>query len=72
MGAGAILFDFDGVIVDSERLHWETMVEAMEKRQTQPALASGIITRPLAGIVLIQQPRRCPAKCSVPLSVSRS
>jgi len=25
----AILFDFDGVIVDSERLHHETMVEAM-------------------------------------------
>jgi beta-phosphoglucomutase len=26
---GAILFDFDGVLVDSERLHHETMVEAM-------------------------------------------
>ena len=25
----AVLFDFDGVIVDSERLHHETMVEAM-------------------------------------------
>jgi beta-phosphoglucomutase len=25
----AVLFDFDGVIVDSERLHYETMVEAM-------------------------------------------
>lgn len=30
MGApAAIIFDFDGVIVDSERLHHETMVEAM-------------------------------------------
>ena len=27
--AAAILFDFDGVIVDSERLHHETLVEAM-------------------------------------------
>ena len=26
----ALVFDFDGVIVDSERLHWETMVEGME------------------------------------------
>lgn len=26
----AILFDFDGVLVDSERLHHETMVEALE------------------------------------------
>jgi len=25
----AVLFDFDGVIVDSERLHHETMVAAM-------------------------------------------
>ena len=25
----AVLFDFDGVIVDSERLHYETMAEAM-------------------------------------------
>ena len=30
MGApAAVVFDFDGVIVDSERLHHETMVEAM-------------------------------------------
>ncbi|MGD9612564.1 MAG: HAD family hydrolase [Kiritimatiellia bacterium] len=28
-GPAAILFDFDGVLVDSERLHHETMVEAM-------------------------------------------
>lgn len=27
--AAAVIFDFDGVIVDSERLHHETMVEAM-------------------------------------------
>jgi beta-phosphoglucomutase len=26
----AVVFDFDGVIVDSERLHYQTMVEAME------------------------------------------
>ena len=25
----AVLFDFDGVIVDSERLHYETMAAAM-------------------------------------------
>jgi len=49
-----------------------TIVEAIENRQTHPALASGIITSPLAGIALIQQPNRCPAKCRVPLSDCRS
>jgi len=35
-----------------------TTVEAIENRQTHPALASGIITNPLAGIALIQHPSR--------------
>jgi hypothetical protein len=38
------------------------IVEAIENWQTHPALASGIITSPLAGMALIQQPSRCPAK----------
>ena len=33
-------------------------VAAMENRHRHPALASGTITRPLAGIELIQQPVR--------------
>ena len=47
-------------------------VEVSENRHAQPALASGMSSSPLAGIVLIQHPRRCPLKCRVPLSVSRS
>ena len=38
----------------------------------QPELASGTISRPLAGMKLIQQPGRCPPKCCVPKSLSRS
>jgi len=49
-----------------------TIVDEIENRQTQPALASGIMTNPPAGIALIQQPKRWPAKCRVPLSVSMS
>ena len=33
----AILFDFDGVIVDSERVHHETMVEAMDGEGIAPS-----------------------------------
>ena len=36
------------------------------------ALASGIITKPLPGIALTQQPNRWPAKWRVPLSLYRS
>ena len=45
-----------------------TTVEVIENRQTHPALASGMTTRPLLGMALIQQPSRWPAKCWVPLS----
>ena len=47
-------------------------IDAIENWQTQPALASGIITSPFPGIALTQQPSRCPAKCRVPLSLYKS
>ena len=58
---------------DPDGIHGSnTTVDAIENKQTHPALASGITTSPLAGSALTQQPSRCPAKCFVPLSSYRS
>ena len=51
---------------------FEGLTRMDENYQVQPELASGIISNPFAGMKLIQQPVRCPAKCRVPMSFSRS
>ena len=51
---------------------WKTTLHMLGKGHMHPALASGINTRPPAGMKLIQQPGRCAPKCIVPKSPSRS
>ena len=56
----------------SPRPGWNTTVHCTGYAQTHPLAASGIITTPLAGMQLIQQPGLAPPKCTVPASASRS